>query len=67
MTNVELLKDAIKDSGLRRRFIATRMGLSYDRFYKACIGKVEFKASEVKELSEILNLSLEQMKAIFLS
>ena len=67
MTNVELLKKAIKESGLRRHFIANRMGMSYDRFYKASTGKVEFKASEIKALSDILNLSLEDMKEIFLS
>ncbi len=67
MTNVELLKNAIKESGLRRRFIANQMNISYDRFYKASTGKIEFKASEVKALSDILNLSPAQTINIFLS
>lgn len=67
MTDVVRLKEAIKESGFRRRFIANKMGVGYDRFCKACNGAIEFKASEVKELSEILNLSLEQMRDIFLT
>lgn len=67
MTDVELLKKAIKESGLRRHFIANKMNVGYDRFCKASNGKIEFKASEVKALSQILGLSLEEMEAIFLA
>lgn len=67
MTNVELLEKAIKDSGLRKRFIAKEMGMGYDRFYKKITGKIEFKASEVRNLADILKLSFDEMRAIFLS
>lgn len=67
MTNVELLSKAIKKSGLRRRFIADSLEMGYDSFYKKCNGKTQFKASEIKALSELLHLSLEEMQEIFLS
>ncbi len=67
MTNVKLLGEAIKKSGLRRRFIADEMGIGYDRFYKKITGKIEFKASEVKAIADILKLSFDEMRAIFLS
>ena len=67
MTNVSELKELIADSGLKKGYIAERLGLTRAGYMKKENGEREFVASEVAEMSKILSLSSAQVKRIFLS
>ena len=56
MTNTEKLEKAIRESGLRKSWIAERMGLSTYGFMRKVSNKNEFKTSEVQKLCEILSI-----------
>lgn len=66
MTNTQLLKDAIKQSGYKKKYIAQELGLkSYQGFKNKLDGRTEFLTSEVKKLSVLLKLDTKQMGQIF--
>jgi transcriptional regulator with XRE-family HTH domain len=66
MVNSELLRERIDNSGLKIVFIASRLGISGQAFRNKMNNKSEFTASELKELSELLNVkSLKEMNTIF--
>jgi hypothetical protein len=66
MTNSELLKKAIEESGLLKSAILERMGIkSYATLRAKIENESEFTASEMNKLGEILNLSADQREAIF--
>lgn len=66
MTNTELLEAKIKESGLRKNYIAEKLGLSPFGFANKVSGKTEFKTSEVASLCELLNIStLSEKEIIF--
>lgn len=67
MTDINLLKSTIEESGLRNRFIADKLGLSPEGFYKKLRGKSEFKVSEVGIIAELLRLSPAERDEIFFS
>ena len=67
MTNVAELKELIAKSGLKKGYIAERLGLTRAGYMKKENGDSEFVASEVAEMSKILSLSSSQVKRIFLS
>lgn len=64
MTNTVELEVAIKRSGLTKRELAKKIGLSETSLYKKIHNITEFKASEVSALIEILSLE-EKVKEIF--
>ena len=57
MTNTEELNVAILRSGLTKREIAKRLGLSEQGLLLKITNKSEFKASEIDKMCEILKLS----------
>lgn len=65
MTNTDLLRERIDESGYRLRYIADRMGMSYAVFLKRVYGTTEFKQSEIERLSAILKLSKRDRNDIF--
>lgn len=67
MTNTELLEEAIKDSGLKKSYIAKAIGLkSAFGLAKKIKNESEFKASEIDSLCELLKIeSLERRNEIF--
>lgn len=66
MTNTNLLMFKIDESGLKRSFIASKLGLSSYGLAKKINNETEFKASEINLLCEILNIkSLKEKEAIF--
>lgn len=67
MTNVEKLRELIEASGLKRGYIAERLGLTFAGFRKKANGENEFVASEIKELASIFSLTSDQVQDIFLS
>lgn len=66
MTNTKLLKDAIKRSGLKKRYLAAQIGLSPAGFYNCLNNKAEFRVSQVVTLCKELNITEpEEREAIF--
>lgn len=66
MTNVELLREAINKSGLKRTALAAAWGMSMPTFYSRISGNSEFTASEIVAATASLQLTIEQRDAIFL-
>lgn len=68
MTNTALLEQAIKDSGLKKAFLAEKVGLTPAGFYNCVNNKAEFRASQINILCDVLGIeSLERKEAIFFS
>lgn len=66
MTNTALLRKKIDESGYKLRFIAKQIGITYQGFLKKINNESEFKASEIKGLQDLLNLTDEIRDKIFL-
>lgn len=56
MTDIQLLKQLIKDSGLKKSFIAAKLGMSLTGFHKYLIGQVEFRASQIRAMCDLLHI-----------
>ena len=67
MTNTRLLEQKIKDSGLKLTYIADRLGVVWITLRRKLDGESEFKQSEIVVLKDLLQLTDEDTKAIFLA
>lgn len=68
MTNVELLKEKVADSGLKTAFIVKHLGVSRATWYNKLNGKTPFTAEEIKKLCDTLRItSLREREDIFFS
>lgn len=65
MTNTELLKRSIDDSGISITFLAGKLGISREGFYKKMNGETEYKASEIFKIQKILHLTDKMRDKIF--
>ena len=66
MTNTELLEAKIAQSGLKKTFLAEKVGLSLAGFRNCCINKAEFKTSQILILCDELKITnLREKEAIF--
>lgn len=65
MTNTLKLKAAIAESGLNQEQIAKMLHLSIGTFNYKLNNRVEFKASEIKKLMELLHLNSDKVMLIF--
>lgn len=65
MIKTELLKEKIEESGYRFDWIAKQLNLSAFGMRKKVNGENEFKVSEVKKISELLNLNEKEREKIF--
>lgn len=65
MTNLELLKEKIEESGMTMVAIARKTGIKRETLYNKLSGKSEFTASEIVAMSKVLRLSVEEREAIF--
>lgn len=65
MTNTEELKVKIKKSGISITFIARKLGISREYFYKKMNNEADFKASEILAIARILGLNKKERDAIF--
>lgn len=61
MTNVELLNDYIQKSGLKKCYLAKKIGVSHTTFAALLKNKAEFKASQISALCEVLNIHDEEI------
>ena len=65
MTNSELLKEKIKESGYKIQFIADKIGLSRQALSNKTNNNTQFTVEEMKAISKILKVDGEEMKRIF--
>lgn len=67
MTDTEALVKLIEDSGLKYKFIAEQLGISYFSLNKKINNITEFKTSEVSKLCQLLKIdSPKEKEKIFL-
>ncbi len=67
MTNRELLRKHIKESGIKMKYLASACGITAQAFSSKMVGKSEFNASEMAVLKEKLGLSDGDFLTIFFS
>lgn len=66
MTNTEMLRRIIKESGLKLEYIAAQLEISRFSLSKKIENETEFKASEIQKLCDVLRISNnEDKEAIF--
>jgi hypothetical protein len=66
MTDTLLLEKIIKDSGLKKGYIADQLGITRYGLAKKISNESEFKTSEVEKLSRILGINnLKDRQKIF--
>lgn len=65
MTDSRLLYEKIDKSGYKLRFIAEKIGVTYQCFLNKINNRSEFRASEIQMLYELLNMTEEERVAIF--
>lgn len=68
MTNTKLLREKIEASGLKLSYIASQLWISPKALTMKIENQTQFKAAEIKRLSEILRIeTAEEREHIFLS
>lgn len=65
MVNTSKLKAKIVEKGLLQEAVAMQLGMTSATFNYKVNNKTEFRASEIKKLSEILQLTMAEVFAIF--
>lgn len=65
MTNVEKLKDKIKESGMTIKAVSEKSGILRETLYNRFNVNADFKASEIDSLTRILKLSEKERNDIF--
>lgn len=65
LTNSVLLSHEISESGMTITFIARKIGITREGFYKKLNNETEFKASEIVILQSLLRLSNKKRDEIF--
>ena len=65
MTNTSLLDEYIKRSGLKKSYIIKALDISRYGFSLKCNNKIEFKASEIETLCNLLKIGTKDRMAIF--
>lgn len=66
MVNTEALEKKIRDQGIKKVFLAEKLGITSFGLSKKINNINEFKASEIQTLCELLNItSLKEKESIF--
>ena len=65
MTNTELLRRKIDETGYKLQFVAEKCGLTYQGFMNKVNNKSDFTAPEIGKLRTLLKLSPEEVERIF--
>lgn len=66
MTDSKAIRDLINEKGLKLKYVANYIGLSYYAFQQKIDNKREFKTSEVTLLCQLLEIkSLSEKEKIF--
>lgn len=66
MTDTGKLNAAIQRSGLKKAYIAEKLGISKAALWMKMTGKRDFKTSEIRILKDLLNLTPKEVVEIFL-
>lgn len=67
MTDSNALRERIKQSGMKYRYVAERVGITPYALQRKIDNESEFKVSEVDVLADLLGLTLWEKDAIFFS
>lgn len=66
MTDVKQLEKIIQQKGLKKGFVAEKIGVSRSTFYAQLKGETEFKASHIRSLCDVLDIKDDEtIRAIF--
>lgn len=65
MTNTKLLREKIDQSGYKLRFVAEKVGVTYQGLLNKINNRSEFRANEIQILYDLLGLSEEERVSIF--
>lgn len=66
MTNIKMLEEKIRRSGLKKGYIAEKLGVTPSTFSALLNNKSEFKASQISTICKVLNIEDDaEVKAIF--
>ena len=66
MAQIELLNRLIDEKGIKRSFIAKKLGITPQGLYKKLNGSSNFRGGEMRLMGRILDLDDHQMVEIFL-
>ncbi len=67
MTDAKLLKSAMALNGLNQRELAEKMGIAQMTLSNKMTNKVEFTASEIRKIADILGLGNMEVMNIFMN
>lgn len=65
MTNTELLEKTIELSGLKKGYIADKLGITRQSLTNKIMGSYEFKQGEISDLCDLLNIDTKAKEEIF--
>lgn len=65
MTDTKVLNEEISNAGVTVTFIAAKLGITREGFYKKLNNETEFKASEISKMQNLLHLTNEKRDEIF--
>lgn len=66
MTNIKLLELKIQESGKKKGYLASKLGMTLATFRKYCVNIYEFKAGHINILCDELGITtLEERHIIF--
>ena len=63
--DIKALKQKIDERGLKIKYLAKELNLSYEAMCRKVKGENEFKASEMRKLADILDMSNDDIVSIF--
>lgn len=63
--NFKLLESVINEKGIKKSFVADKIGISRQSFYLKLNGEREFSQKEIAGLRDVLGLSDKQFLSIF--
>ena len=64
-SNTELLEKRIAQAGLKKQYIAERIGLSRQHLNNCIHNRAEFRATQMAILCDLLSIDIQEKEAIF--
>lgn len=65
LTNTELLEKTIELSGLKKGYIAEKLGITRQSLTNKIMGSYEFKQGEISDMCDLLNIDTKTKEKIF--
>lgn len=57
MTDTKMLRELIESKGIKYGFIAEKLGISHQSLIRKMKNNTQFKACEIKDLCDLLNIN----------